>query len=72
MDTTINVKTLRRDMGRILARVRRGERFTLLHRSRPACRIVPLDEPLPQGGEPTEDPLYGAAPFGASGCVGNG
>ena len=40
--STINVKTLRKEMGRIIKRVGKGEDFTILYRSRPAFRILPL------------------------------
>lgn len=36
MDKTINAKELRASLPRIVERVRRGERFTVLYRSRPA------------------------------------
>ena len=41
MPITINVKTLRYEMRRVIERVKRGEHFTVLYRSRPAFRIVP-------------------------------
>ena len=62
----INVKTLRRDMTRILERVARGERFTVLYRSRPVCRLVPLEgEDLPPDAV-EDDPLYAMGPVGRS------
>lgn len=65
MLTTINVKTLRRQLGQIVERVGKGEGFTVLYRSRPAFRIVPVDGPLTLG--PVEDdPLYQAAALGRS------
>ena len=66
MDRTINVKQLRASLPRIVERVRRGERFTVLYRSRPALRLVPVtDDAL--GALPLEDdPLYGAEAVGAS------
>ncbi|WP_419161692.1 type II toxin-antitoxin system Phd/YefM family antitoxin [Candidatus Palauibacter sp.] len=65
MSSTINVKTLRHEMGRIIERVRKGEDFTVLYRSRPAFRIVPVDGRFDSGsGE--EDSLYGAAAIGSS------
>lgn len=65
MSTTINVKTLRAEMGRIVERVGRGEDFTVLYRSRPAFRIVPLGGGLPRG-LPEHDALYGAEAVGHS------
>jgi prevent-host-death family protein len=66
MDRTISAKELRASLPRIVERVRRGERFTVLYRSRPALRIVPAtDEAL--GELPLEqDPLYRAKPVGSS------
>jgi antitoxin (DNA-binding transcriptional repressor) of toxin-antitoxin stability system len=66
MDRTINAKELRASLPRIVERVRRGERFTVLYRSRPSLRIVPVtDEAL--GDLPLEeDPLYRAKAVGAS------
>ncbi len=65
MSTTINVKTLRSEMGRIIERVGRGEDFTVLHRSRPAFRIVPLGGSLGRG-LPEDDALFGAEAVGSS------
>ena len=66
MDSTINAKELRASLPRIVERVRKGERFTVLYRSRPALRLVPVsDEVL--GSTPLEnDPLYRAKAVGAS------
>ncbi len=65
MSTTINVKTLRSEMGRIIERVGRGEDFTVLYRSRPAFRIVPLGGSLARG-LPEDDALFGAKAVGSS------
>ena len=65
MSSTINVKTLRNEMGRIIERVRKGEDFTVLYRSRPAFRIVPLSGVFTHGVA-EEDALYGADPVGRS------
>lgn len=65
MSNTINVKTLRHEMSRVIARVKKGEHFTVLYRSRPAFRIVPLHGGLALG--PLEDDsLYGAEAVGRS------
>lgn len=66
MSTTINVKTLRHEMRRIVDRVQEGEDFTVLYRSRPAFRIVPVDASSDPGPVET-DPLYGAPAVGRSG-----
>jgi antitoxin (DNA-binding transcriptional repressor) of toxin-antitoxin stability system len=65
MSSIINVKTLRSEMGRIVERVGRGEDFTVLYRSRPAFRIVPVDGGLPRG-LPEHDALFGAEAVGHS------
>ena len=65
MSNTINVKTLRREMGRVIDRVKKGEHFTVLYRSRPAFRIVPLHGGV-AAGPLEDDPLYRAGPVGRS------
>ena len=62
----INVKTLRRDMARILERVARGERFTVLYRSKPVCRLVPIEGNDLVAGRVRDDALYGMGPVGSS------
>ena len=66
MDRTINVKELRATLPRIVERVRRGERITVLYRSRPALRLVPVDDEAMGEVALAEDPLYRAEPLGAS------
>lgn len=66
MKDTINAKQLRASLPRLVERVRRGERFTVLYRSRPAFRIVPVDA---ADGEPSPldtDPLFRAEAVGRS------
>jgi antitoxin (DNA-binding transcriptional repressor) of toxin-antitoxin stability system len=66
MDRTINAKELRASLPKIVEGVRRGERFTVIYRSRPALRIVPISDEA-QGELPlADDPLYRAGPVGAS------
>ena len=65
MPTTINVKTLRYEMRRIVERVKKGEHFTVLYRSRPAFRIVPLHGGAALG-RPEDDSLFGAGAVGRS------
>ena len=65
MSSTINIKTLRCHMGRIVDRVQRGEDFIVLYRSRPAFRIVPVAGAFTHGsGE--GDSLYQAEAVGSS------
>jgi prevent-host-death family protein len=66
MQTLINARDLRGALGKILERVRKGERFTVIYRSRPVCQIVPLDEQLLDQTDLDEDSLYGAQAIGYS------
>lgn len=64
-DTVINAKELRRALGDIVKGARRGKRYTVLYRSRPAFRIVPVDEVRPaRKTDLASDPLYKAGPLG--------
>jgi prevent-host-death family protein len=61
VEQTINAKELRASLPETVKRVRRGERFTVLYRSRPAFRIVPVDDDAESGLPPLEaDPVYRA------------
>jgi len=66
MSTAINAKRLRASLPDVVERVRKGARFTVIYRSRPAFEIIPVSE----AGEPAlplgEDPLYRAGPVGRS------
>lgn len=66
MESTINAKTLRAELAAILERVRKGERITVLYRSRAVCRLVPVEGVEQPLGAPTEDPLYQAGAVGRS------
>ena len=66
MNTTINVKELRGSLPKLVERVRKGARFTVLYRSRPAFQIVPVDETAAPRMSPEGDPLYHARPVGRS------
>ena len=67
MDRTISAKELRASLPETVERVRRGERLTVLYRSRPAFRIVPVKDlsasDLPPLGD---DPVYRAPAVGRS------
>ena len=60
MNHVINAKTLRRDLGRILKRVQRGERFTVLYRSQPVCELVPPGAAAALDDDLESDPIYQA------------
>jgi prevent-host-death family protein len=67
MDRTITARDLRIDLPRIVKRVQKGERFTVVYRSRPAFRLVPVDDVAERGIAPLEDdPIYGAKALGRS------
>lgn len=63
--TLIRATDLRRDLARVLDRARRGERFTVLYRSRPVCEIIPL------GAAPSVLPALKDEPLYRGGAVGN-
>jgi prevent-host-death family protein len=66
MDRTINAKELRASLPKIVERVRRGERFTVIYRSRPALRLVPVSDDTLRSVPLEDDPLYRAEAVGAS------
>ena len=66
MARMISAKQLREQLKDVVEKVKRGGRFTVLYRSRPAFDIVPVGNP-PGGDVPLEsDPLYQAPSVGAS------
>jgi prevent-host-death family protein len=66
MNATINAKQLRASLPELVERVRKGARFTVLYRSRPAFRIIPMDDtPIPNTVLEA-DSLYHAKPVGRS------
>lgn len=62
----ITTKHLREHLQDVIDKVRRGERFTVLYRSRPAFDIVPVGSPSLDSVPLESDPLYQAPPVGAS------
>lgn len=66
MSEIINAKTLRRDLAKIVERVSRGVRFTVLYRSRPAFDIVPVDSSELNLVSPEGDSVFGASAVGSS------
>lgn len=66
MKSTINAKELRASLPDVVARVRKGARYVVIYRSRPAFQIVPVDDAeMPISGY-EEDSLYLARPLGRS------
>jgi prevent-host-death family protein len=66
MNATINVKQLRASLPKVVERVRKGGRFTVLYRSRPAFCIVPVDQVARAESKLEGDTLYRAKPLGRS------
>lgn len=66
MQQTISAKELRATLPNIVQRVQRGEQFTVLYRSQPAFRIVPMDAEDAIYCPLEKDPLYRAAALGES------
>ena len=62
MERTINAKQLRASLPETVERVRRGERFTVLYRSRPAFRIVPVTDDRAAALPPLESDSFYRAP----------
>ena len=62
----INAKELRASLPSVVRRVRAGERITVIYRSRPAFRIVPVEDGGTSDGPLDADPLYGASAVGRS------
>ena len=66
MSITISTKQLRASLPKLVERVRRGARYTVLYRSRPAFQIVPVDEAQEPRTPLDADPPYRAPPVGRS------
>jgi len=66
MNVPINAKRLRATLPDVVERVRKGARFTVIYRSRPAFQIVPVNDveggPIPL----IDDSLYRAEAVGSS------
>jgi prevent-host-death family protein len=66
MNTLINAKELRASLPSVVERVRRGARFTVVYRSRPAFQVIPVDVAEATPADLQSDPLYRAAAVGRS------
>lgn len=64
--SSINAKELRASLPKVVERVRRGARFTVIYRSRPAFRIVPVDDSAEDVTPLASDPLFRAKAVGRS------
>jgi antitoxin (DNA-binding transcriptional repressor) of toxin-antitoxin stability system len=65
-EKTINAKELRTSLPKIVSRLRKGDRYTVLYRSRPAFRLVPVEDSAAAEGPLDDEPLYGAPALGRS------
>jgi len=66
MNIIINAKQLRASLPKLVERVRKGARFTVLYRSSPAFQIVPIEETEAPRLPLEADPLYRAPAVGRS------
>ena len=66
MNVPINAKRLRATLPDVVDRVRKGTRFTVIYRSRPAFQIVPVDDQGSASMSLADDTLYRAQPVGSS------
>jgi len=66
MNVFINAKRLRASLPEVVERVRKGTRFTVIYRSRPAFQIVPFADGEQLPAALAEDPLYRAPAVGRS------
>lgn len=62
----INAKRLRSTLPDVVERVRKGTRFTVIYRSRPAFQIVPVDDHGSASIALADDTLYRAQSVGSS------
>ena len=66
MKNIINAKQLRASLPEIVRKARQGTRFTVIYRSRPAFRIVPVEESKNLKLPLSSDGLYHAPAVGRS------
>jgi prevent-host-death family protein len=66
MNVPINAKRLRASLPDVVERVRKGTRFTVIYRSRPAFQIVPVNDTEQAPVSLADDTLYRALAVGRS------
>ena len=66
MNVPISAKQLRGSLPGVVERVRRGARFTVSYRNRPAFQIVPVEDAGASSLALEDDPLYRAPALGRS------
>jgi len=62
----INAKRLRGSLPDVVKQVRKGTRFTVIYRNRPAFQIVPVNDTELAIGDLGDESLYRAEPVGRS------
>lgn len=62
----LNTKELRNKFSEIVKRTKRGEQFTILYRSKPAFRIVPVMPKADEHIKVKKDSLYKMTALGAT------
>lgn len=66
VNVSINAKQLRASLPDVVARVRKGTRFTVIYRSKAAFHIVPVDETSQPPSPLASESLYRARSVGRS------
>lgn len=66
MNTLINAKELRASLPAVVEKVRRGARYTVVYRSRPAFQLIPVEDSSAPAEALAADPLYRAPALGRS------
>ncbi len=66
MNMLISARQLRNSLPEVIRKVRRGARFTVLYRSRPAFQVIPVDAPAENISDLQSDSLYRAKAVGRS------
>ena len=66
MKITINARQLRASLPEVVRRVRRGARYTVIYRRRPAFQILPVNETGAAEADLEADTLYRAKAVGSS------
>jgi antitoxin (DNA-binding transcriptional repressor) of toxin-antitoxin stability system len=61
---TISAKELRATLPKIVDRIRRGDQYTVIYRSRPAFRLIAVTPESGAVGRVDEDPLFQAPALG--------
>lgn len=66
MSQTISARELQTTLGKIVNSVNQGEQFVVMYKSRPAFRIVPLEQEHSVKAPLADDPIYRSQAVGRS------